>query len=197
MVLENLLAEGEFDEVEFDAQLQGIYYSQLYGSVIIGLAAGAGLGATFVGGRIMTSPLRAALIIAGIGWFVLYVIPTAKYPPSPAAMFDPEVTSIYQTLLAGYTAVSGLAAIAIAFGFRKIKRKEKVIGAAALYLAVVAGAFFVFPNYHSEEDSLLSQPALSAWRSAISLSVTAFWFSLGIIYGLLCTYGSKSTGRKI
>jgi putative cobalt transporter subunit CbtA len=197
MELENLLAEGEFDEEEFDAQLQGIYYSQLYGSVIIGLAAGAGLGGTFVFGKISMAPLKTALVIAGIAWFVLYVVPTVKYPPSPAAMFDPTVAGTYQTLLAGYMAVSGLATLAIAFGFRQIKRKEKVLGAAALYLAVVAGAFFIFPDYHSEDDSLLPQPSLSAWRSAISLSVTAFWFSLGIICGLLLTYGSKNAGRGI
>src|SRR5437867_11176691 len=39
--LENLLAAGEFDEEEFDIQMRSIYFSQLYGSIIIGLAAGA------------------------------------------------------------------------------------------------------------------------------------------------------------
>jgi predicted cobalt transporter CbtA len=192
--IENLLEEGEFDEEEFDIQLQSIYYSQLYGSVIIGLAAGTGLGGTFVAGKIRLSPFKAALLIAGIAWFVLYIIPTVKYPPSPTATFDPEMTGTYQTLLAGYTAVSGLAALGIAFGFRKINRKGKVLGAAALYLVVVAGAYFAFPPYPSEDDSLLPQPAISAWRSAISLSMNAFWFLLGIICGLLWTYGIKRPG---
>ncbi len=195
--LENLLAEGKFDEEEFDVQLQAIYFSQVYGSIIIGLAAGALAGGAFVVGKIRTSPLKAALMIAGITWFVLYVIPTVKYPPSPTATFDPGVASAYQTLLAGYAAVSGLAALAIAFGFRKIKRKEKAFGAAAIYLAVIAGAFFAFPDYQSEDDSLLPPPVVSAWRSAISLSMTAFWFALGIICGLLWTYGSKRAGRGI
>jgi len=191
--LENLLAKGEFDEEEFDAQLQSIYFSQLYGSIIIGLAAGALVGGTFVVGKIRrTSPLKAALLIAGIAWFVLYVIPTAKYPPSPAAAFDPEVAGTYQGFLAGYTTVSGLAALGIVFGFRNIRRKEKAFGAAALYLMVVAGAFLAFPAYQSEDDSLLPLPLLSAWRSAISLSMTVFWFALGIACGLLWTYGSKS-----
>src|SRR5438093_6129063 len=89
--IENLLAEGEFDEEEFDVQLHGIYYSQLYGSIITGLVAGAGLGGTIVAGKIRTSQFKAALTIAGIAWFVLYVIPTVKYPPSPSATFDPEL----------------------------------------------------------------------------------------------------------
>jgi hypothetical protein len=193
--LENLLAEGEFDEEEFDAQLQSIYFSQLYGSIIIGLAAGALVGGAFVVGKIRTSPFKAALLIAGIVWFALYVIPAVKYPPSPEAMFDPEAAGTYQMLLAGYTAVSGLSALGIALGFRKIKRKEKAFGAAALYLAVIAGAFFAFPDYQSENDAFLPQPVLNAWRSAISLSMTAFWFALGIICGLLWAYGSKGVGK--
>ena len=191
--LENLVAMGEFDEEEFDAQLQSIYFSQLYGSIIIGLAAGALVGGTFVVGKIRrTSPLKAALLIAGIAWFVLYVIPTVKYPPSPAAAFDPEVAGTYQGFLAGYTTVSALAALGITFGFRNVRRKEKALAAAALYLMVVAGAFRAFPDYQSEDDSLLPLPLLSAWRSAISLSMTVFWFALGITCGLLWTYGSKS-----
>jgi Probable cobalt transporter subunit (CbtA) len=195
--IENLLAEGEFDEEEFDTQLQSVYYSQLYGSVIIGLAAGTGLAGTVATSKRMISPLKASLIITGIAWFVLYVIPAVKYPPSPSATFDPGMAGPYQMLFAGYTAMSGLAALGIAFGFRKIKRREKALGAAALYLVVVAGAFFAFPDYKSEDDSLLPQPAIAAWRSAISLSITIFWFSLGIICGLLWIYGSKSAGKGI
>ena len=101
--LENLFAAGEFDEQEFDIQMRSIYFSQLYGSIIIGLAAGTLVGGTFIAAKIsIMSPLRKALLIAGIAWFVLYVIPTVKYPPSPTAMFDPEVAGIYQELLAGH-----------------------------------------------------------------------------------------------
>ncbi|MEP0824052.1 MAG: CbtA family protein, partial [Nitrososphaera sp.] len=124
-------------------------------------------------------------------WFVLYVVPTLKYPPSPEAVFRSEAAAVYQPLLIGYTAVSGVAAASIAYGFSKVRRKEKVFGAGALYLAVVAGAFLVFPDYESEDDSFLPQPVINAWRSAISLSMTAFWFALGAISGALWTYGGK------
>jgi len=193
--LESLLADGEFDEDEFEAQLQSIHFSQQYGSLAIGVAAGAIMGGAYLVSRIRMEPIKAALLIAGIAWFVLYVIPAVKYPPSPEAAFNPNSPATNLVLLAGYTGVSGLAAIAIALGFRKVKRKEKAFGAAALYLAVVAGAFFAFPDYQSDDDLLLHQPVLNAWRSAISLSFTAFWFSLGIVCGLLLMYGNKSGGR--
>jgi len=136
-------------------------------------------------------------MIAGIAWFVLYVIPAVKYPPSPEAIFDPEAAATYQTLLTGYTAVSGLSALGIAFGFRMVKRNGKVFGAAALYLVAVAGAFFAFPEFQSEGDPLLPQPILNGWRSAISFSMTVFWFMLGAISGLLWKYGSEKRMNSI
>lgn len=194
--LENLLAEGEFFEEDYDAQLESIYFSQRYGSIIIGLFGGALVGGTFAVSSVRMSPLKAALLIAGIAWFVLYVIPALKYPPSPEAIFDPEAAVNHQALLAGYTAVSGLSAVGIALGFRKVKRKEKVFGAAALYLLAVAGAFFAFPEFQSEDDAFLPQSILNGWRSAISLSMMAFWFALGVISGLLWTYGSKNHAKN-
>jgi hypothetical protein len=42
--IENLFAEGEFDEDEFDLQLQSIYLLQVHCSIAIGLAGGVLLG---------------------------------------------------------------------------------------------------------------------------------------------------------
>jgi hypothetical protein len=111
----------------------------------MGLAGGVLLAVVaHVGGWIKSSPLKAALMIGGIAWLVLYVVPMGKYPPSPEAIFAPGDAVTYQSLLAGYTAVSGLAAIGITLGFQNIRRKEKVFGAAALYLAIVTAVFSHF-----------------------------------------------------
>lgn len=195
--IENLFAEGEFDEEEYDTQLQSIYFSQRYGSIFMGLLGGALVGGALVFGRMKMSSVKSALVIAGIAWFVLYVIPAVKYPPSPEAIFDPAASATYQALLAGYTAVSGLAALGIALGFRKVKRKEKVFGAAALYLVAIAAAFFAFPDFQSEDDPFLPQQVINGWRSAISLSMTAFWFALGSISGFLLTHASKKSPKNI
>ena len=66
-----------------------------------------------------------------------------------------------------------------------------------LYFLAVAVAFFAFPELQSEDDSFLPQPILNGWRSAISLSMTAFWFVVGAISGLLWTYGSKNLAKNI
>jgi hypothetical protein len=186
MRLEEMIAEGEFDE-EFALQSQSIYASQAAGSIALGLAGGALVGGVYAFGKIGTSPLKAAVMIAGVAWFVLYVVPAVKYPPGPQAVFDSQLAGQYQ-LLIGYTAVSGLSALGIAVGFRRIKRKDKALGAAALYMAVIAAAFFAFPSYQ-EDDSFYSKQVIDAWRAGITGAMTVFWFALGVTAGLLWQYG--------
>lgn len=203
--IDELLAEGEFDEEEFDLQAQSIYSSQVTGYIINGLAAGALVGGLYVFSSssnsklptaaatttTITSPFKVAVMIAGAAWFVLYVVPAVKYPPSPEALLDSEAASSYYPLYAGYVTVSGLSALGIATGFRRVKRKDKMFGMAALYLAVMAAVFFAFPDY--QEDTLLfPQPVVNAWRASISAAMTALWFAAGMISGLLWTYGRKS-----
>jgi Probable cobalt transporter subunit (CbtA) len=206
--IDELLAEGEFDEEEFDLQAQSIYSSQVTGYIINGLAAGALVGGVYVFSSsssssnsklstaattitTITSPFKVAVMIAGVAWFVLYVVPAVKYPPSPEALLDSEAASSYYPLYAGYVTVSGLSALGIATGFRRVKRKDKMFGMAALYLVVMAAVFFAFPDY--QEDTLLfPQPVVNAWRASISAAMTALWFAAGMISGLLWTYGRKS-----
>jgi hypothetical protein len=84
--IEICLQRREFEEEdEFDLQYSHIYSSQLYCSIAIGLVGGALVGAAggYPIGGMKSSPLRVALLIAGIAWFVLYVIATVvKYPTS-------------------------------------------------------------------------------------------------------------------
>ena len=192
--LEEQLAEGEFDEEEFDTQMQSISNLQRTGALALGLAGGALVGGTyfFAAKSIRASPVLVGVLIAGAAWFALYVVPAVKYPPNPEALFDPE--SAYYSLAATYLAVSGLAALGAAAIFAKIKRKNKAFGAAALYLAAVAVAFFVFPSF--EDANYLPQSLLAGWRSAIAAAMTAFWFSLGIISGLLWQYGGKRAVKE-
>jgi Probable cobalt transporter subunit (CbtA) len=207
--IDELLAEGEFDEEEFDLQTQSIYSSQVTGYIINGLAAGALVGGVYVFSSssssdsklptaaatttttTITSPFKVAVMIAGAAWFVLYVVPAVKYPSSPEALLDSEAAGSYYPLYAGYVTVSGLSALGVATGFRRVKRKDKVFGMAALYLAVMAAVFFAFPD-HQEDTLLFPQPVVNAWRASISAAMTALWFAAGMISGLLWTYGRKS-----
>ncbi|MCI0563616.1 MAG: CbtA family protein [Nitrososphaera sp.] len=194
LFIDELIADGAFDEEEFDAQLQSIYFSQTAGAVAIGLGGGALIGGVYALSKRSKGRFRDAIVIAAVAWFVLYVVPAVKYPPSPSAMFYPEVASVYYPLYGGYLAVSGLAALGIAAGFRKIALRNKIFAMAALYLSIVAGAFFVFPDY--DLDASYPQPLVYAWRAVISAAVTAYWFIAGVLCGYLWTFWGAGARAK-
>ncbi len=184
LVIDELIADGEFDEEEFDFQMQSIYRLQTLGSVAAGIVAGSLVGVALIGGRkFNASPMMQGIVIAGIAWFVLYAVPSVKYPPSPLVIFYAEAASTFYPLYFGYTAVSGLAALAIIIGFKKISRKNKIFGMAAAYLVMAATAFVLFPEY--DPDSSYPQALVSAWSASVSVAITVFWFSAGIICGVL------------
>ena len=186
-IIDELLADGEFDEELFDSQARSVYLMHTAGSAVMGLAAGA-----LIGGVSALAKSKAgigdAMLIAGIGWFVLYAVPTAKYPPSPIAMFSEEAAAQYYPLYFSYLALSGLAALGVTAAFRKVSKRNRLFGMAAAYLVIVAIAYAVFPPY--ELDSTFDQPLLNSWRALVSAAMTAFWFSAGVIAGLLWKYGS-------
>ena len=177
-----LLEEGMMeDEDEFDAMLQSLYIWQVAFPPAIGPAAGALVAGAYL--KIRKDAFKVALAVAGAAWLSLYVMPVLKYPYSPDALFIPEVAGTYMALFASYSAASGLAALGSAFALAKTGRKNWYIGAAGVYLAIVAGLFFAFPSYPETEIVPLSM--LGAWRSASAAAMTAFWFTLGIVAGVL------------
>jgi hypothetical protein len=141
------------------------------------------IGGTYIVGKQLDAPMRRAIVIAGIAWFVLYAVPSVKYPPSPLVLFYAEAASSFYPLSIGYTAVSGLAALGIVVGFRKISRKNKIFGMAAAYLVIAATAFVFFPEY--DPDSSYPQGLVSAWSATVSAAFTVFWFAAGTICGVL------------
>lgn len=186
-VIDDQIADGEYDEGEFDFRLQSIRASNSWISLAWGLLGGALIGGALVYGKRTGRRVLDAVIIAAIAWFVLYVVPGLKYPASLIAFFDDDAAVTYFPLYYGYLAVSGLAAFGIVAGFRKVSSRNKLLGMGALYLAVIAAAYFAFPAY--ELDLHYNQQMLGSWRTFISASMTAFWFSAGLTAGLLCKYG--------
>jgi hypothetical protein len=97
----------EFDEDEFDLQLQSICSSQLYCSLAIGFVGGALVGSA---GRYLTvgmksSLLKVAIMIACIMWFVLYIVPTVKYQSNPEGIICFLSDGICHSLLAVWCAI--------------------------------------------------------------------------------------------
>lgn len=188
------LAEGLYVEEEIDSALQTQHFWRVGFPIIMG--AGGGALIAIASSKQEKNKFMMALGIAAIAWFSLYVMPVLKYPLMPEVAFDPTTAGRYATLFAGYSAVSGLAALGTTVGFAKTGRKNWYFGAAGVYLAIVAGLYAVFPSL--SEPEFYNRELLGAWRSATAAGVTAFWFTLGILAGaLLEREEKKSAGRGI
>lgn len=191
----DLQDQGAFDEDEFNALLASI---KLVDNTLFPIAAGIGMGAllslTYLYVRRIrpAEQLQVTLLCAVAMWFVISVIPSLKYPPDAEATFDPGKSPTYYALLAAYTFVSAGAAVLSAKLFSRSNRKDRWLGAGALYLVIVAAASFAFPEI-PHDDTLFPLQMLVPWRSAVAGEAGAFWLALGIISGLLFKFGLKQT----
>lgn len=181
-VIDQLVAGGEFDE-DFDARTSSIYVASTVGAVGLGIGAGALFGSARIISQRAPS-FADSMLLAAVAWLVLYAVPSAKYPPSLAALYDQSSADQYYPLYFGYVAVSGLSALVIFLAFRKVRAKNKLFGIAAAYFVVVAVSHFAFPT--ADVDSAFTQSMLNHWRTMVSVSTAAFWFSAGALAFLLC-----------
>lgn len=192
--IEIKLAEGFYVEEDIDQALQMQHFWRTGFPVIMGIGGGALI--TLAYAKRGKGAFMLALSVAAAAWFSLYVMPALKYPLVPDVVFDPASAGEYARLFAGYSAVSGLAALGAAIGFAKTGRKNWYFGAAGVYIAIIAGLYVVFPSL--PETEFYDTEFLGAWRSATAGGMTAFWFTLGILAGaLLEREEKKGAGRGI
>lgn len=188
------LAEGFYIEEDIDQALQAQHFWRAGFPVIMGAGGGALVAIAYA--KRGKSTFMLALSVAAAAWFSLYVMPALKYPLVPDVLFDPAAAGQYTALFASYSAASGLAALGTTIGFAKTRRKKWYIGAAGVYLAIIAGLYAVFPSL--PEPEFYDMKMLGMWRSATAAGMTAFWFTLGILAGaLLEREEKKGAGRGI
>lgn len=183
--LENQQAASE-GEMADPTELAGYRMWQRGGSIAAGAVLGTSLGAlfglVFAYGRSSlpgSSNLKKALVLAGIMWLVLYLVPAVKYPANPPAVGDPATIYERQGLYVAIIAISGLSALALALLRKRIGR----VAAPAAYAAIMAAAFaFLPPN---PDEITAPMDLVTGFRLASGSTMTMFWVLQGAILGAL------------
>ena len=125
---------------------------------------------------------KKALIVAGIMWFVLFLIPALKYPANPPAVGDPETIYYRQSLYVAFLVISGFSALGLAFLYRKmgaLNIKKAIIPAA--YAAIISGAYLAMP---ANPDPINAPTDLvMGFRITSAITISVFWGLLGVIFG--------------
>ena len=99
---QNMISEGKtVDRQEVNSVRLWQKGGEIVAGTILGTSIGALFGLVFVYARNSlpgSSDLKKGLILAGIMFFVLFLVPTLKYPSNPPAIGDPETIVYRQSL---------------------------------------------------------------------------------------------------
>jgi predicted cobalt transporter CbtA len=191
---QNAIKEGEvIDPVELQNYRLWQKGGEIAAGTILGMSFGALFGVVFVYSRTLLLPqsnsnIRKALVLAGIMWFVLFLIPALKYPANPPAVGDPETIYYREGLYIGLLAISGFSALGLALLYRKLgsrtpNNKNRIIIVPLIYAAIIVGAILILPP----NPDKISAPMdlVQGFRIASAFTMSIFWGLLGLILGAL------------
>jgi len=198
---QNLFASGdEEDTSEFWVNYEGYRVWQKSGQILAGVILGVSVGSLF--GILFalsknslpgTNNVKKALILSGIMWITLYLIPFLKYPANPPTVGDGETVVFRAILYLSFIAISGIGA----FGFyklsQKFKNKKKLIALIG-YCIFISVSFVMLPDNPDKITAPMS--LVNEFRLMSVLGVSSFWISIGIILGYLWNrleFSKKST----
>lgn len=183
---EKVAAEGEIiNPVEFNNYRLWQRGGEIAADTILGTSIAALFGIVFAYSRKSipgSSNKKKALILAGIMWMILFLIPALKYPANPPAVGDPETIYYRQSLYIAFMAISGFSALGLAYLYRQLVNKaaKKAI-VPAIYAAIMVIAYIAMPP--NPDQITAPMDLVTSFRVASGFTMSIFWGLLGIILG--------------
>ncbi len=158
---------------------------EIAAGTILGLSLSSLFGIVFAYGRGSvpgSSNKKKALVIAGIMWFTLFLMPGLKYPANPPAVGNPDTILYRQGLYLAFLAISGFSALGLAFLYRRLgamQAKKALIP--AIYATIMAGTYFAMPP--NPDPISAPMDLVIGFRIVSGLTISIFWGLLGITLG--------------
>ncbi|MCV0430120.1 CbtA family protein [Nitrosopumilus sp.] len=186
---QNLFATGEEeDTLEFWVEYEGYRVWQKSGQIVSGVILGTSIGALF--GIVFAlsknslpgnNPLKKSLVLAGIMWITLYLIPFIKYPANPPTVGDSETIVLRAVLYLSFIAISGIGALSFYKLSKKIQHRNKLVSLIG-YGIFISVVFFIMPE--NPDDVSAPMSFVNEFRLMSVLGVSSFWLSVGIMLGI-------------
>ena len=186
--VQNTMASGE--PVDLDELVQYRLWQkggEIVAGTILGTSISALFGIVYVYSRDSlpgSNNKKKGLILAGIMFFVIFLIPALKYPANPPAVGDPETIEYRESLYIGMLVISGFTALGVAILYRSLgqnRKESRKIIVPAIYAVIVAFAFAVLPN--NPDEVAISADLLMNFRIVTIVTMGIFWGALGILLG--------------
>ncbi len=185
---QNLFASGEENNtpdfwVEYEGYRVWQKSGQILAGVILGISIGALFGIVFALSRKVlpgNNDVKKALVLAGIMWFAMYLIPFLKYPANPPTVGDGETLAFRTILYLSFIAISGVGSIAFYKLSKKFQNTKKFV-VLIVYCIFISTVFFIMPENPDENTAPID--LVNEFRIMSVLGVTSFWVSIGLILG--------------
>ena len=186
---QNLFASGEEEDTpqfwaEYDAYRDWQKSGQVLAGTILGTSIGALFGIVYAFARHVlpgSNDLKKTLLLAGVMWFTLYLIPFLKYPANPPTVGDGETVVLRAILYLSFIAISGLSVVAFYKLSKKLNGNKKYLALAG-YAGLMVITFVAMPDNPDEITAPMN--LVNEFRFVSILGVSSFWGSVGIILGL-------------
>ena len=186
--IQNTVASGE--PVDLDELVQYRLWQkggEIVAGTILGTSISALFGIVYAYSRDSipgSNNKKKGLMLAGIMFFVVFLIPALKYPANPPAVGDPETIEYRESLYIGMLVVSGFTALGAAILYRSLgqkHRESRKIIVPAIYAVIIALAFAVLPA--NPDEITISSDLLMNFRIVTTITMGIFWGALGILLG--------------
>jgi len=186
---QNLFASGEEKDtpqfwVEYSAYRDWQKGGQVLAGAILGTSIGALFGIVFAYSRKILPGqhnVKKALVLAGIMWLTIYLIPFLKYPANPPTVGDSETVVLRATLYLVFIAISGFSVIGFYQLSKKFQGRKKLVAVIG-YAAFMTAMFVVMPP--NPDEITAPMELVNGFRVMSVVAVSVFWLALGIILGL-------------
>ena len=166
---------------------------EVVASTIYGISLSALFGIVFAYSRNSlpgSNNKKKAMVLTGIMFVTLFLIPTLKYPANPPAVGSPDTIYYRESLYVGFIAISGFSSLALALLYTKklvknvnrpSKSKENIAIPVLLYLVIMGSAYLLFPP--NPDKITISMDLIMTFRVAGAFTIGIFWGLMGITLG--------------
>jgi len=186
---QNLFASGEEEDTpqfwaEYDAYRDWQKSGQVLAGTILGTSIGALFGIVYAFARHVlpgSNDLKKTLLLAGVMWFTLYLIPFLKYPANPPTVGDGETVVLRAILYLSFIAISGLGVVAFYKLSKKLNGNKKYLALAG-YAGLMVITFVAMPDNPDEITAPMN--LVNEFRFVSVIGVSSFWATVGIVLGL-------------
>ena len=185
---QNLFASGEEkDTPEFWVQYDSYRYWQKGGQVLAGAILGTSIGALFgivfaYSRKVLPGDhhVKKALVLSGIMWFTIYLIPFLKYPANPPTVGDPETVVLRAVLYLVFIAISGFGAVVFYQLYKRLQKGKRFVAYIG-YTVFISAVFVLMPPNPDEVTAPMD--LVNGFRAMSVIAVSTFWIAIAFILG--------------